>query len=68
MATLSRELFKTFQRHRKSSTVVCNENKILGFVFFVNDVIGGVGLGVFGRGHQAPTTRRKDISQVFIGN
>jgi len=44
--------------------------KVLGFRLFVGDVISGVGLGLFGQGHQAldPKARGNFLFQIFSRN
>jgi len=41
--------------------LVCNKKKFLVLGFFVGDIISGIGLGIFGRGHQVlgPNCKRK---------
>jgi len=47
----TRELFKPLKN--SAYLCVCNEKKIFGFRVFVNDVISGVVLGLFGPLHLA---------------
>jgi len=69
-ADWARELFKPTKD--VASLLVCIEKncKVLDLGFFVGDVIGGIGLDTFGRGHRALIPNRKSqfLTQVFIGN
>ena len=45
----TRELFKPWKA--LAGLLVCNDRNILGFNFFVSDIISGVGLGLIGQGY-----------------